>query len=105
MNKFDDLEREYNEIKGNAASTGIVIGMIALCIGLTFLVPLILFGFGWLTGWIIQVTIGETVISGLNMVFNTDRFTPEMLPMFCATISLIGGFFKGNNIDTDKMKK
>ena len=69
---------------------------------LIFMIPVISFGLGYLTGWILQITIGGTVATGLNMVFNTDRFTPEMIPLFCATMGMIGGFFKSKLVSRNK---
>ena len=69
---------------------------------LIFMIPVISFGLGYLTGWILQITIGGTVAAGLNMVFNTDRFTPEMIPLFCATMGMIGGFFKSKLVSINK---
>ena len=79
-----------------------IVGSVALIVLLIFAVPIIGFGLGYLTGWILQVSIGGAVAEGLNIVFNTDRFTPEMIPLFCATMGMIGGFFKSKLINKNK---
>lgn len=79
-----------------------IVGSVALIVLLIFAVPIIGFGLGYLTGWILQVSIGGAVAEGLNIVFNTDRFTPEMIPLFCATMGMIGGFFKSKLITKNK---
>lgn len=79
-----------------------IVGSVALIVLLIFTVPIIGFGLGYLTGWILQVSIGGAVAEGLNIVFNTDRFTPEMIPLFCATMGMIGGFFKSKLITKNK---
>ena len=90
----------------NSKATEVFIAVLAVfgTLLLIFMIPVISFGFGYLTGWILQITIGGTVASGLNMVFNTDRFTPEMIPLFCATMGLIGGFFKSKELQIRKKK-
>ena len=53
-----------------------------------------------------SLCIGDIVSNGLNMIFATDRFTPDVIPLFCATMSLIGNFFKNRNRDiNDKIEK
>ena len=79
-----------------------IVGSVTLIVLLIFAVPIIGFGLGYLTGWILQVSIGGAVAEGLNIVFNTDRFTPEMIPLFCATMGMIGGFFKSKLITKNK---
>lgn len=78
---------------------------------LTWLITLILlliiwpvlsyFG-GWLTGVILQWLIGNTVIDGMNYLFNTTRFTTDMLPTICGTLGMIGSFFKSASSSSSK---
>lgn len=82
-----------------------IVGSVALIVLLIFAIPIIGFGLGYLTGWILQVSIGGAVAEGLNIVFNTDRFTPEMIPLFCATMGMIGGFFKSKLITKNKKEE
>ena len=79
-----------------------IVGSVALIVLLIFAIPIIGFGLGYLTGWILQVSIGGAVAEGLNIVFNTDRFTPEIIPLFCATMGMIGGFFKSKLVTKNK---
>lgn len=75
-----------------------IIGIIAI----VFVWPVISFGIGFLTGWVLQITIGGTVAEGLNMIFGEGKFTPEMIPLFCATMGLIGGFFRSTLSNNNK---
>lgn len=68
-----------------------------LSLALLFFVPVIGFGIAYLAGWILQTFIGDTVASGLNILFNTDRFTPDMLPLFCGVLGLIGSALKSHH--------
>lgn len=59
--------------------------------------PILYYFGGWLTGTILQWWIGDTVISGMNYLFNTSRFTVDMLPTICGTLGVIGSFFKSTS--------
>lgn len=87
-----------NETKEIIAS--VIVFLLAILAA--FALPVISFGLGFLSGWVLQITIGNIVANGLNTVFNTDRFTPEMIPLFCATMGMIGGFFKSKLVTKNK---
>lgn len=63
---------------------------------LLFLMPALFFFCGWITGWIIELTIGDLCVNGLNLVFKTS-FNKTDLPMICATLEWVGSFFKTMN--------
>lgn len=71
---------------------------------LTILFPMLYYFGGWLTGVILEWTIGNTVIDGMNYLFNTERFTVDMLPRICGTLGVIGSFFKTTNTSTSSKK-
>lgn len=56
--------------------------------------PVLYYFGGWITGHILKWFIGDTVVSGMNYLFNTTRFTADMLPTICGTLGVIGSFFK-----------
>ena len=56
--------------------------------------PILCFLCGWITGIVLNWLIGDTVVSGLNLIFGTTRFTVDELPMICGTLAVIGSFFK-----------
>lgn len=58
------------------------------------MIPLLYFISGWLTGWILKLIAGDALVRGLNLLFDTTRFTPNMLPLTCAALSVVGSFFK-----------
>lgn len=57
---------------------------------------------GWLTGILLQWWIGDTVINGMNYLFNTNRFTVDMLPTICGTLGVIGSFFRSTSTSSNK---
>ena len=69
---------------------------------LVILGPVFNYFFGWLTGVILQWMIGDTVVNGMNYLFNTTRFTTDMLPTICGTLGVIGSFFKSVSSGSSK---
>lgn len=58
--------------------------------------PVITFGLAWFGGWLLKIFVGDAVARGLNLIFNTDRFTPNIIPMACATLGTIGSYFRSS---------
>ena len=69
---------------------------------LVILGPVLNYFFGWLTGVILQWLIGDMVVNGMNCLFNTTRFTTNMLPTICGTLGVIGSFFKSTTSSSSK---
>ena len=40
----------------------------------------------------------------MNYLFNTTRFTTDMLPTICGTLGVIGSFFRSSKMSTDTKK-
>ena len=74
-----------------------IIGAIALIIGTVLILPFISFWLSYFGGWICKITIGKTLVTALNTLFNTTYFTTEMLPWIAGALGWIGGFFKSTN--------
>ena len=72
---------------------------------LVILGPVLSYFCGWLTGVILQWLIGDTVVNGMNYLFNTTRFTTDMLPTICGTLGVIGSFFKSTTSSSSKKEK
>ena len=70
------------------------VGAVALIIGLFLILPFISFWASYFGGWICKITIGNTLVKALNILFNTTYFTAEMLPWIAGALGWIGGFFK-----------
>lgn len=60
--------------------------------------PIVCFLCGWVTGIILSWFIGDTVVSGLNLILGTARFTVDELPIICGTLAVIGSFFHSTSI-------
>lgn len=78
-------------------------GCLALILSvviLAILMPLLNWVCGYITGLILKWLIGDTIVYGLNYLFNTTRFTPNMLPVACGTLGVVGSFFKSTSTAT-----
>lgn len=76
------------------------IGMI----GLLVFSPVLTFGFAWIDGWILKVCVGTTIADGMNLMFNTTRFTPDFIPLACATLATIGKYFKSTQTNNNERR-
>ena len=38
--------------------------------------------------------VGGAVVTGLNAFFGTTRFTPDLIPVVCGVLTVIGSYFK-----------
>ena len=74
-------------------------------IGLLVFSPVITFGFAWLGGWILKVCVGNAIADGMNLMFNTTRFTPEFIPLACATLATIGKYFKSSQTNNNRKER
>lgn len=69
---------------------GVIIGIIILCI----VEPIIIFGAGWFGGWILSQIVGTAITNGFNILFDTTRFTSELIPITCGALAVVGNYFK-----------
>ena len=69
-----------------------------------FVSPVLTFGFAWIGGWILKVCVGTTIADGMNLMFNTTRFTPDFIPLACATLATIGKYFKSTQTNNNERR-
>lgn len=79
-----------------------VVTIIASFIGLLVFSPVLTFGFAYLGGMILDWIVGAKLINGLNLIFDTTRFTRKLIPLTCATLAIIGRYFKSSRSNTNK---
>lgn len=70
-------------------------------IGLLVFSPVLTFGCTWIGGWILKVCVGNAIAGGMNLMFNTTRFTPDFIPLACATLATIGKYFKSSQTNNN----
>ena len=71
-----------------------IIGAIATLILLVVIMPFINFWIAYFGGWIASIVVGDSLCNALNIVFNTTRFEPDMLPWVAGGLGWIGSYFK-----------
>ena len=79
-----------------------VAGITGGFIGLLVFSPVITFGFAYLGGLILKWIVGNAVTNGLNIVFDTTRFTSDLIPITCASLATIGKYFKSTQTNNNK---
>lgn len=85
--------------KGEKAGIGaIVVGFIVTLV----LSPVITFAFAYIGGMILDFFVGAKLVAGLNLMFDTTRFTRDLIPLACATLATIGRYFKSHQTNNNK---
>ena len=59
-----------------------------------FIIPILVFLTGVVSGLILKWIVGGFVVDGLNLIFTTTRFSADKLPIVCGALAVIGSFFK-----------
>ena len=89
----------------NVGIVSIVSGVVVTFIGLLVFAPVITFGFAYLGGMILDWIVGEKLVNGLNLMFDTTRFTRDLIPLTCATLATIGRYFKSSQTNNNNKEK
>lgn len=82
----------------------IVTGAIGGFITLLVFAPVLTFWFAYIGGMILNWVVGERLVNGLNLMFNTTRFTRDLIPLACATLATIGKYFKSSQTNNNNKK-
>lgn len=84
------------------------LGWVTLVVGIICLLvfsPVLTFLFAYLGGMLLDWIVGAKLVDGLNLMFNTTRFTRDLIPLTCATLATIGRYFKSSNTNNNSNKK
>ena len=81
-----------------------IVTLVGGLIGLLVFSPVITFGFAYLGGMLLDWIVGAKLVNGLNLMFDTTRFTRELIPITCATLATIGRYFKSSQSNTNNNK-
>lgn len=93
------MNRNNNTLEGIGAFTVILLAIFTLVIS-----PALSFMLSYIGGCILNFFVGDTLVRGLNLLFNTTRFTKPMIPVVCATVATIGKYFR-TTVNMPKSKK
>ena len=81
-----------------------VVSLIGGFIALLVFSPILTFLFAYLGGMILDWIVGAELVNGLNLMFDTTRFTRDLIPLTCATLATIGRYFKSSQTNTNNNK-
>ena len=56
--------------------------------------PILTYCLGLFGGWILMKIVGSAVVTGLNILFGTTRFMPDLIPVVCGVLAVVGIYFK-----------
>jgi hypothetical protein len=57
----------------------------------------------YFTGWIMKIFCGQLICDGMNLLFATNRFTPDLIPKMFVPLGIIAGWLRTTvTIDKDK---
>lgn len=68
--------------------------LVILTAVIFLLSPILTYCLGWLGGWILSQIVGTAITNGFNILFDTTRFTPELIPITCGALAVVGNYFK-----------
>lgn len=78
-----------------------IVALVTVALTL-FISPIVYIGFGYLGGLIAEWIFGGVITKGLNLIFNTDRFTANLIPVLTATLAMVGSYFKSTQTNNKK---
>ena len=71
----------------------------------TVFAPVITFACAYIGGMLLDLVVGKQLVAGLNLMFDTARFTRELIPLTCGTLATIGRYFKAKQTNNNNEKK
>lgn len=79
-------------------------GAAATVLLLLVFAPVLTFVFAYIGGMLLDWIVGEKLVNGFNLMFNTTRFTRDLIPLTCATLATIGRYFKSSMSNSNNSK-
>lgn len=79
-------------------------GAAATVLLLLVFAPVIVFTLAYIGGMLLDWIVGEKLVNGLNLMFDTTRFTRDLIPLTCATLATIGRYFKSSMSNSNNNK-
>lgn len=91
-------------MKNSSLETVGIVSVIAGFIALLVFSPVLTFLCAYVGGMLLDWIVGTKLVDGLNLMFDTTRFTRDLIPLTCATLATIGRYFKASqsNINNNK---
>lgn len=79
-------------------------GAATIVLLLLVFAPVLTFVFAYIGGMLLDWMVGEKLVNGLNLMFDTTRFTRDLIPLTCATLATIGRYFKSSMSNSNNSK-
>lgn len=79
-------------------------GAATIVLLLLVFAPVLAFVFAYIGGMLLDWLVGEKLVNGLNLMFDTTRFTRDLIPLTCATLATIGRYFKSSMSNSNNNK-
>ena len=79
-------------------------GAATIVLLLLVFAPVLTFVFAYIGGMLLDWLVGEKLVNGLNLMFDTTRFTRDLIPLTCATLATIGRYFKSSMSNSNNSK-
>ena len=79
-------------------------GAATIVLLLLVFAPVLTFVFAYIGGMLLDWIVGEKLVNGLNLMFDTTRFTRDLIPLTCATLATIGRYFKSSMSNSNNSK-
>lgn len=89
-----------NGILENIGVISVIVGSVALLV----FSPVLTFLFAYVGGMLLDWIVGTKLVDGLNLMFDTTRFTRDLIPLTCVTLATIGRYFKAGQSNTNNSK-
>jgi len=77
-----------------------VISAIIGCVVVWVFSPVLTFLCAYIGGMLLDWIVGAKLVEGLNLMFDTTRFTRDLIPLACATLATIGRYFNDSQSNT-----
>ena len=68
----------------------------------TVFAPVITFVCAYIGGMLLDLVVGKQLVAGLNLMFDTARFTRDLIPLTCGTLATIGRYFKSTQTNNNE---
>ena len=91
-------------MKNSSLETVGIVSVIAGFIVLLVFSPVLTFLCAYVGGMLLDWIVGAKLVDGLNLMFDTTRFTRDLIPLTCATLATIGRYFKASQSNTNNSK-
>lgn len=91
-------------MKNSSLETVGIVSVIAGFIALLVFSPVLTFLCAYVGGMLLDWIVGAKLVDGLNLMFDTTRFTRDLIPLTCATLATIGRYFKASQSNTNNNK-